>query len=1185
MTNDAVWEEKPSVPGAVAHLAMGAAMAATALLLAVASLSVPHDGGLAALWLPNAVVLGAILSVRRQLLSAALAGAGAGLFLGEIAGKIQPDVAAALTAANIAEIAIAVLLTRKVCGDTVDFTDPTAFFRFIAAMLAGAAVSGLLVLVLVPDAPVLFAARHASGLVFIAPLTIVAIGAWRTRGQGGMLVPVPVLGIVVLGSLAIFLQSSFPFLFLVTPLVVLAGISSGIGGTAFVLVLIATIGTAATAFGSGPITLTRGDPALQFVTLQLFLGSLTLVGLPLAGLIERGIRDREALRKSRDDKRRLLDNIDEVFFSIGNDGTWQTLNAAWDRITGRQSEMSIGQPYDLFLPPAERERIAPEMARLRAGLISVLQIELAFERPDGEERHVEMRMRCTRDASGRAQGVMGHMLDVSDKATGRMALEASERKFATLAELAPAGLFLTNARGECTWVNRAWQESTGMLGEQWRGHGWADAIHPDDFDRVFYAWMAATAARSTFADTWRWLRPDGSVVWLTCAAAPQFDGEGRLTGHIGINMDITDLRLAEAELAERERRIKTITDNVRDALFMVQADGTCTYASPYAGSMLDREPDTLVDRPFAALFGRDAQLAIDRRLRPLWSGEERNCALQFRMDDAAGGRWMDAHLSAVPGEHGVASIVASVRDISDAKQLEADLTKARQKAEHAAKAKATFLANMSHEIRTPMNGVIGFTDLLLDSGLDDTQRRHAQLIADSGRAMMRLLNDILDMSKIDSGKLTIVPATVDLRAKIDACVRLLQPVADRAGILLEAKVEDDVPLRLVGDPLRLRQIMLNLIGNAVKFTEHGSVSVHAKAKADFLEISIADTGIGISPGRLNDIFDQFRQADGSIARKYGGTGLGLAISSQLARLMGGEIVVESRLDHGTTFTVRIPLLVVSDVPEPWDDAFLSPLPDILPPAPSRPALPQIGPQTGDAARVLVAEDNDINQELVLAMARSAGLDPDLAVDGTEAIAMVEAAHAEGRPYRLVLMDMQMPEMDGLEATRRLRRAGFEPEMLPIIALTANCFAEDIAACREAGMQGHLAKPLQMAAMKDAIATYLAPASQPGPESEVAIIEPMVGSIVGEADSLAVRYRERKAKLLSDLAEVAAGQGEAQWDMLAMQLHKLAGTAGYFGEPQLGELARALEDRLRYAEDGAARLELIRSEWETMQKVA
>ena len=1181
MANDAVWEDVKTTPGLLANVAFCAAMFVVSLILAVLSLAIPHDGVLAAMWLPNAVILAAVLSSRSQLLPAALLGAGAGLLLGEIASRVPLDASLILTGANVAEVAVAALLVRRLCGERVDFTDPATFFRFVAAMTGGVVASFAIALVAVPGAGALFVARHASGLVFITPLTMVAISAWRKRGQGGNLVPIPVLVTIIFGTLAIFWQSSFPFLFLVTPLVVLAGISSGMGGTAFVLVLMATIGTAATAVGSGPMTLTRGEPGLQFVTLQLFLASLTLVGLPLAGLIERGIRDREELRRSRDEKRSLLDNIDEVIFSIANDGTWLTLNAAWDRITGRRRETSIGEPYDQFLPPAERARIGQEMAKLRAGLITVLHIELAFERPDGEERYVQMRMRCTRDDAGRTQGVIGHMRDVSDEATGRIALEASERKFATLAELAPAGLFLTNARGECTWVNRSWQESTGMLGEEWRGHGWADAIHPDDFDRVYYGWMAATSARSTFTDTWRWLRPDGSVVWLTCAAAPQFDAEGRLTGHIGINMDITEVRLAEAELAERERQIKTITDNVRDALFMVKADGTCNYASPYAGAMFDREPESLIDRSFAALFGKEAHAAIDQRLRPLWSGEERSCAFQFRMDESAGGRWMDAHLSAVPADDGVHSIVASVRDISEAKQLEVDLTKARRKAEHAAQAKAAFLANMSHEIRTPMNGVIGFTDLLLQSDLNATQHRHAQLIADSGRAMMRLLNDILDMSKIDSGKLTLVPAPVDLRAKVATCVSLLQPVADNAGIAIESRVDNDVPARLLGDPLRLRQILLNLIGNAVKFTERGQVSVHARTEPGpdgrILAISVADTGIGIAPERLSAIFEHFRQADVSIARKYGGTGLGLAISNQLARLMGGKIDVVSELDEGTTFTVRIPLLRAQA-----EDA-ATPTADVLDKmvAPVTAPLPALRQRLGERPRVLVAEDNDINQELVLAMARNAGLDPDLASEGSEAIAMVKAAHAQGRPYRLILMDMQMPGVDGLEATRRLRQAGFEPDMLPIVALTANCFAEDIAACHEAGMQGHLAKPLQMPALSQAVHTYLAPESDSGAEAKTEVVD----AVIEEADPLAVRYRERKGKLLSELAEVAAGQGEAQWDVLAMQLHKLAGTAGYFGESRLGELARSLEDQLRSAEDANARLALLRSEWETMKKVA
>ncbi|WP_066558320.1 PAS domain S-box protein [Croceicoccus bisphenolivorans] len=1189
-------------PDWVVKLGIGVACAALSGLLAAISLAVPHVGAFAALWLPNAVVVGIALSTRRVDLSWAVLGASAGLCFGELIGGVPLFTSVALTVANVAEIVIAVLLTRRWCGIRVDFTDAKGFFRFVGASIAAAAASAMLACALTAAMPgpsdfssaiaVLFFARHASSLLFVGPLAMIALSAWRKRGSGGEIVPLPILALVLAGSLTIFAQSSFPFLFLATPLVVLAGICSGIGGTAFVLVAIATIAAGATAMDSGPIVLTRGGPSMQLVSLQLFLASLTVVGLPLAGLIERGLRDRDALRASRDEKRQVLDNIDEVIFSIDHAGCWKTLNRPWEKITGLSRGECLGKAYDRFLPVAERERIGAQVAILRAGQVPAIECKLSFERPDGEERHVEMRMRLADDGEGRA-GIVGHMLDISEKEARRRALDVSERQFATLAELAPAGLYRTDPHGNCTWVNRAWIEATGLTGGQWEGTGWADAIHPDDFDSVYYMWSEAVAAHRRFEGEWRWRRPDGTISWVRSAGAPQYDAEGNLTGYIGINMDMTSFRQTEQALAERDRRIQTITDNVRDALFMVGTDGTCRHASPFAGALFAMAPDELVGRPFARLFGADAASVIDRSLRPLWQGQESGCDLQFRMGEGTGGDavWVDAHFSTVRHGGRVEAIVASVRDISEAKRLEEELTAARRKAEHAAQAKAAFLANMSHEIRTPMNGVIGFTELLLDSDLSETQRRQAQLIADSGRAMMRLLNDILDMSKIDSGKIAITPAPVDIRAKIDSCLQLLQPVAGKVGIALHAKVDACVPPRISGDPLRLRQILLNLIGNAVKFTRQGSVRVHARIEGnrtsgETLAIDVTDTGIGIPEDRIGAIFGQFQQADSSVGRRYGGTGLGLAISSSLARLMGGAITVRSTVGSGTTFTLRIPLAIAmaDAVAQTTDPAVMVSLADA---GASTSVMPQMAPDIGGAVpRVLIAEDNDINQELVLAMARRAGLNPDLAHDGAEAVAMVEQARRSGKPYRLVLMDMQMPEVGGLEATRRLRSTGYGAKDLPVIALTANCFADDIAACHEAGMQGHLAKPLQMEALTATLARHLR-AEPPAPPV------PVVASARGDApmaegaaeDGLLLRYRERKAKLLGELAQVAAGKGEPQWDVLAMQLHKLAGTAGYFGEERLGELARELEDGLRHAGGGEQRAELVRSGWETIKAAA
>ncbi|MBB3992123.1 PAS domain S-box protein [Croceicoccus naphthovorans] len=1166
------------------HTFAAAVLIATGLVLL--SLAVPHSGIFAALWLPNAVLVGLALVMPWNRFPALLAGAGLGLMAGELIGAVPVGIASILTAANLTEIAVAVMLTRRLSGLQVDFTDPARFFRFVGALLLAAIASALIATAAGPQADIvaMFFARHAASLVFFAPLVIVAAAAaLREKPATLDTLNPPVLVLVVGASLCIFGQSSFPFLFMATPLMVLAGIGSGLGGTAIAMLVIASIATVATAVGTGPIVLTKGDDGLQLISLQLFLATLTLVGLPLAGLMERGVRDRDALRASHDEKRRVLDNVDEIIFTIDAQDRWRTLNAAWDRITGQPRETAIGQAWDAFLPSDERDRAGRDLQRLRSGSIATSSTEMSFEHPDGRTRHVELHMRLTEGGDA----VIGRMLDVSERATDRRALADSERQFETLAALAPAGLFRTDPSGMCTWVNAAWEESTGLKPDQWRGKGWADGIHPDDFDRVYYDWQASVAERRRFESEFRWRRPDGVVVWVRSAAAPQFDAEGALVGFIGINMDVTSSREAEAELAERDRRIKTITDNVRDALFMIAPDGSCSYASPYAGTMFAVPPETLIGRDLAALFGRAAAQAMTRRLGALWKGFESSCALQIQLDEPDG-RWLDGKFSLVrrDDQGRPDAIVASIRDVTEAKRLEADLTEARRKAEHAAQAKAGFLANMSHEIRTPMNGVIGFTDLLLQSELSETQRRHAQLIADSGKAMMGLLNDILDMSKIDSGKLVIAPAPVDLRAKIATCVSLLQPVASRDGIALSSDVHSNVPDRLIGDPLRLRQILLNLIGNAVKFTERGEVAVKARVRpagdgSEWLSIAVSDTGIGIAPERLQDIFEPFKQADGSIGRRYGGTGLGLAISSQLARLMGGQITADSRLGHGTTFTVRIPLIVAdagSQVETAGAEASAQ-LEQTCLPRPS--AMPQMA---GDPPRVLVAEDNDINQELVLAMARGAGVNPDLANDGAEAVRMVEAAYRSGDPYRLVLMDMQMPEMDGLEATRRLREGGFEPDMLPIVALTANCFADDIAACRQAGMQGHLGKPLQMDRLRETITMHInaeAPA-KPKPEPET-VASSMIGG--AEGADLAARYRERKARLLHDLAEVAAGQSAPEWDVLAMQLHKLAGTAGYFGETRLGELARMLEDRLRLADEGVSRIDMVRREWDAIRAVA
>ena len=628
--------------------------------------------------------------------------------------------------------------------------------------------------------------------------------------------------------------------------------------------------------------------------------------------------------------------------------------------------------------------------------------------------------------------------------------------------------------------------------------------------------------------------------------------DGTVTGFIGVSLDITERRRIEQALAEREEQLQILASNATDAVLRISLTGTCLYASPSAGRLLGVRTDHLLGAQLLTGFHPDDDTRVRETFALLAKGaiEDRTIAYRSRpvgsQDDY---RWLEAHCGLVRGGDDKAprEIIASIRDVSDTKLLEEQLRVARVRAESAASAKAAFLANMSHEIRTPMNGVLGFTELLDRTTLSAEQRRHVELIADSGRSMMRLLNDILDMSKIDSGQMEMAREPVDLRHSLKSAARLMEPIAHSKGVAIEIDVDADIPPAITGDRLRIRQIMLNLIGNAVKFTEQGTIAVRARAGIDanqrVLIMDVQDSGIGIAADRLDLIFEEFAQADSTIARKFGGTGLGLAISSNLARLMNGRICVNSVEGQGTTFTVFLPLV----------DA------KVATDAPAQSIIHAASATATGQARVLIAEDHDINQMLILALAEAAGVDAVIANDGAEAIAMVREAARTGRPFDLVLMDMQMPVVDGLEATRRLRADGYSAEDLPIVALTANAYAEDVQACHEAGMQAHLAKPVRLRDITGIVARFYRGTS----EKEADVPFAKRPSQTAGKQPVAQRYAIRRSETL-DAISAAARQNELSGVTIAelgSMLHKLAGSAGFFGEAALGQIAAATERSL------------------------
>ncbi|UWQ83257.1 ATP-binding protein [Leisingera caerulea] len=523
-----------------------------------------------------------------------------------------------------------------------------------------------------------------------------------------------------------------------------------------------------------------------------------------------------------------------------------------------------------------------------------------------------------------------------------------------------------------------------------------------------------------------------------------------------------ELEAAYAELSAQQmqaKRLALVAENANDSVMLMDREGRITW----------------VNESFTRITGYSFDEALGRLPGDLLnSGRTDSATIRLLQDSVREARpvrveicnrrkdgqhvWIETSQVAMRNSAGeLETLIAVERDISAAKEHARQLEEARLAAEEGARAKADFLATMSHEIRTPMNGVIGMAQLLRDSGLNEEQDLYAGAILSSADTLLMLINDVLDFSKMDAEGVALSRTDFDPRACFEQTMRLLGADAEAKGLDLLLDIKERVPAQLHGDDRRIRQILLNLAGNAIKFTEHGRVLVTLDAEPAEqgfdLVFSVADTGIGIPKDMLSKVFERFSQADAAISRRFGGTGLGLAISRRLAEAMGGSITVNSEVGLGSCFTVRLQL----DTPR----AELA-------------AVPAAAPQAGGLAaleglRVLVAEDNAVNRVLMEKFLQPTPAEVVFAENGREAVAQFEAFAPD-----IILMDMSMPEMDGLEATRAIRTLA-RPQPA-IVALTANAFDSDREACLAAGMDEFMSKPVNRGKLLDLL-VQLAPQAQ------------------------------------------------------------------------------------------------------------
>ncbi len=624
------------------------------------------------------------------------------------------------------------------------------------------------------------------------------------------------------------------------------------------------------------------------------------------------------------------------------------------------------------------------------------------------------------------------------------------------------------------------------------------------------------------------VRPDGSLRNVRSLAECQRDAAGRVTGFFGVFKDLTDERQAIADAVEQERRYRLLADHASDVIAVYGLDGRFSYLSPSVTELLGYSPDELIGRTAYCIMEPEDHARVAAEFR-MAARSDRPVRVEYRARAKDGSLlWLEGRPRYRRGDGGrIIDITDAVRDVTERKDREAALAQARVAAEAAVRTKAEFLSNMSHEIRTPLNGVLGFAEVLANTRLDEDQLLYVNRIRSAGTGLSALIDDILDFSKIESGKMTVERRPFDLRALVTDVVDLTR-IGLGGRLVVEIDFDDAVSDWIVGDEQRSRQVLLNLLGNAAKFTQDGSVRLVVRQADDALQINVVDTGIGISADAMSRLFRDFTQGDSSVGRRFGGSGLGLSISRALARLMAGDVTLESTPDVGTTAILTLP----------YRPAAASTLPS------------SSGPQTRPASRplrILAVDDVATNLELLNILLSGAGHSVTCALSGEAAL----QALGQGSAFDLILMDIQMPGMDGL-ATTRFIRAMPGVAQTPVVALTAHVLPEQVEDCRAAGMDDHLAKPIRQDALFELVnrvarmtSAQTRSASDNDPDTD-----PLA--------ELRLRYRDQMKTFEDEFARLGGLQSNRRASAIAAYSHSIVGTAGSLGFADVSAAAVQLE---------------------------
>ncbi|WP_054110466.1 PAS domain S-box protein [Brevundimonas sp. AAP58] len=1020
--------------------------AAAFSILALLSLMFAREAGrVAAIWPANGALLALVLLRPKTERAALIAGA----FVGNVAvtlgmGDAVP-IALGLSLANAVEVALAAWLLKDVSIREGLLRGPTLVrFATVAGLIAPVAstviATGTLWLwhheALRPNV-LRWLVTDALGMLIVAPplLLMSSPGAWNSKATlGGRLL----MGGLLMGTLAaVFGQSSLPLLFLVPPVLILIVFRCGAGSASVGLLIASAVSLATLATGHGPIALIDGGLDQRAMVQQLFLATMVLTTLPVAAVL----KDRA---ESEARYRLLAETATDVVVRFDAKGRFLYVSPSARAILGRDPEDMLGKDCTGIIPE-------DDLRVVRQTLIDYVmagpeapppRYEYRALKANGDLIWLEATPRAIWDDKGRLVEFHDCVRDVTD----RKAAEQAEQELSRMLRLAGEMAGLGHWRFDLTTQKVYWSE------EVYRIHGRDPATHDPSYDSVLADYhpddreiLAACVERAiSHGDGYnldlRINHPKLGERHVVTRARTEKDADGRPVALFGVFQDVTEQVRAEEVIRASEARYRLLADNSTDIIATFGLDGVFHYVSPAVQAAMGYEAEAVIGRPISDFihpedYPRVLETFAAYAQAPEGTPSPRVAYRAIHRD----GRtvWLEAHPKLIRDDHGrPVEFQDVVRDITATKALEEELIAAKEAAEHAVKAKGEFLANMSHELRTPLTSVIGFSGLLQDSpALPEAERRYADRIATASEALLGVINDILDYSKLEAEAVDLDPQPFDPAETARGAAAIVESQCAAKGLTLTLALDAGLPAALMGDEGRIRQVLLNFLSNAAKFTVSGEIRLESRWKDGRLRVAVSDSGIGVSPEKIDALFDRFTQADASTTRVYGGTGLGLAISRRLIEMMGGEIGATSRPGEGSTFWFEVPLPVAeaAEAVEAHEAVGLPP-----------------------GLTVLMADDAPANRELVRIILAAWGVALETAENGAEAV----AAAAKGE-YDLILMDVHMPVMDGMDATRAIRTLPGKAGRTPILALTANVQPEQVEACRAAGMDAHIGKPIQV----------------------------------------------------------------------------------------------------------------------------